>query len=95
MTIIFTTVGSAADYGSNGRWVLFVFTIICWAAQYSSMALTCTCFSWFAVSLRLNLDPAPSQWSTAMALYMIGFISYGATLVFYAAAFPRLARNTA
>ena len=30
-----------------------------------------------------------------MALYMIGFISYGATLVFYAAAFPRLARNTA
>ena len=29
-----------------------------------------------------------------MALYMIGFISYGATLVFYAAAFPRLARNT-
>ena len=29
-----------------------------------------------------------------MALYMIGFISYGATLVFYAAVFPRLARNT-
>ena len=29
-----------------------------------------------------------------MVLYMIGFISYGATLVFYAAAFPRLARNT-
>ena len=30
-----------------------------------------------------------------MFLYMVGFISYGATLVFYAAAFPRLARNTA
>lgn len=30
-----------------------------------------------------------------MALYMIGYISYGATLVFYAAVFPRLARNTA
>jgi Vacuole effluxer Atg22 like len=29
-----------------------------------------------------------------MALYMIGFISYGATLVLYAAVFPRLARNT-
>jgi len=29
-----------------------------------------------------------------MALYMIGFITYGATLVFYAAVFPRLARNT-
>jgi len=25
---------------------------------------------------------------------MIGFITYGATLVFYAAIFPRLARNT-
>lgn len=29
-----------------------------------------------------------------MGLYMVGFISYGATLVFYAAIFPRLARNT-
>jgi len=30
-----------------------------------------------------------------MALFIIGFISYGATLVFYSAIFPRLARNTA
>ena len=37
---------------------------------------------------------AASLWGVAMALYMISFISYGATLVFYAAAFPRLARNT-
>ena len=29
-----------------------------------------------------------------MALYMIGFITYGTTLVFYAALFPRLAHNT-
>ena len=29
-----------------------------------------------------------------MALYIVGFVSYGATLVFYAAIFPRLARNT-
>lgn len=29
-----------------------------------------------------------------MALYMVGFVSYGATLVLYAAVFPRLARNT-
>ena len=29
-----------------------------------------------------------------MALYMVGFVTYGATLVFYAALFPRLARNT-
>lgn len=36
----------------------------------------------------------PSQWQTAMALFMLGFITYGLTLVFYASAFPRLARNT-
>ncbi|KAH0588233.1 hypothetical protein H2248_006945 [Termitomyces sp. 'cryptogamus'] len=78
MTLIFTTIGSAADYGTFGRWLLFVITVICWAAQYSTMSLT-----------------EPSRWGVAMALYMIGFISYGATLVFFAAAFPRLARNTA
>lgn len=40
------------------------------------------------------ISVAPDRWGVAMALYMIGFISYGATLVFYAAIFPRLARNT-
>lgn len=34
------------------------------------------------------------QWPTAFALYILGFISYGLTLVFYASVFPRLARNT-
>ncbi|KAF7355720.1 Autophagy-related protein [Mycena sanguinolenta] len=77
MTMIFTTIGSAADYGNFGRWLLFIITIVCWGAQFASMALT-----------------EPSRWGAAMALYMIGFISYGATLVFYAALFPRLARNT-
>ena len=37
---------------------------------------------------------APSHWPVAMALFTIGFICYGATLVFFAAVFPRLARNT-
>ncbi|KAI0265826.1 MFS general substrate transporter [Gloeopeniophorella convolvens] len=77
MTMIFTTIGSAADYGTFGRWLLLVVTVICWAAQFASMSLT-----------------SPDRWGLAMALYMIGFISYGATLVFYAAIFPRLARNT-
>jgi hypothetical protein len=36
----------------------------------------------------------PSQWTVAFALYVIGFITYGLTLVFYASVFPRLARNT-
>lgn len=78
MTLIFTTISSAADYGDFGRWLLFVLTCICWAAQFACVSLT-----------------SPSRWRVAMALYMISFISYGATLVFYAAAFPRLARNTA
>ena len=43
----------------------------------------------------MNFDSvAPHRWGAAMALYMIGFTSYGATLVFYSAIFPRLARNT-
>lgn len=77
MTSILTTIGSAGDYGTFGRWLLFVVTVVCWAAQYACMALT-----------------SPSRWKLAMVLYIIGFVSYGATLVFYAAAFPRLARNT-
>ncbi|KAG1803158.1 MFS general substrate transporter [Suillus variegatus] len=77
MTTIFTTIGSAADYGTFGRWLLFVVTVVCWAAQYACMALT-----------------TPNRWVLAMVLYIIGFVSYGATLVFYAALFPRLARNT-
>ncbi|KAK7696121.1 hypothetical protein QCA50_000764 [Cerrena zonata] len=77
MTLIFTTIGSAADYGTFGRWVLLVITVICWAAQFASMSLT-----------------SPDRWGVAMALYMIGFTTYGATLVFYSAIFPRLARNT-
>ncbi|KZV88829.1 MFS general substrate transporter [Exidia glandulosa HHB12029] len=77
MTLIFTTVGSAADYGSFGRWLLLVVTLICWAAQFASVALV-----------------GPERWPVAMALFMLGFITYGATLVFYAALFPRLARNT-
>jgi hypothetical protein len=77
MTFIFTTIGSAADYGTFGRWLLFIVTIICWASQYASMALT-----------------SPDRWRAAMGVYIVGFITYGATLVFYAALFPRLARNT-
>ena len=33
-----------------------------------------------------------SQWPTAMGLFIVSYVSYGATLVFYAALFPRLAR---
>ncbi|TDL30023.1 MFS general substrate transporter [Rickenella mellea] len=77
MTAIFTTIGSAADYGNFGRWLFLAMTMICWGAQFSSMSLT-----------------SPDRWKAAMALYVIAFVSYGSTLVFCTAIFPRLARNT-
>ena len=40
MTLIFTTISSAADYGNFGRWLLFTLTCICWAAQFACMSLT-------------------------------------------------------
>lgn len=46
------------------------------------------------ITLSDELPSGPSRWGIAMVLYMISFITYGATLVFYAAVFPRLARNT-
>ncbi|KAH9062326.1 MFS general substrate transporter [Lactarius vividus] len=40
MTIVFATIGPAADYRTFGRWLLLVSTAICWGAQFASMALT-------------------------------------------------------
>ena len=45
MTAILTMIGSTGDYGTCGRWILFVVTIVCWASQYACLALTCKpCF---------------------------------------------------
>jgi len=77
MTLMFTTIGSAADYGTFGRWLLLFMTVVCWGAQFGVLGLN-----------------SPSKWRSAMAVYILGYVSYGATLVFYAALFPRLARNT-
>ncbi|KAG4415241.1 hypothetical protein IFR04_011652 [Cadophora malorum] len=75
MTVMFVGLGSAADYGTFGRWLLLVLTLICWVFQYGMMAIR-----------------HPEQWPAAMVIYIIAYIAYGATLVFYAALFPRLAR---
>ncbi|KGO44206.1 Major facilitator superfamily domain, general substrate transporter [Penicillium expansum] len=77
MTVIFVWLGSAADYGTFGRWLLLALTVVCWALQYGMMSIR-----------------HPSQWPAAMGLYVVAYIAYGATLVFYAALFPRLARYT-
>lgn len=39
MTVMFVGLGSAADYGSFGRWLLLVLTVICWIFQYAMMAI--------------------------------------------------------
>ncbi|KAL2222840.1 hypothetical protein M432DRAFT_23916 [Thermoascus aurantiacus ATCC 26904] len=75
MTVLFVWLGSAADYGSFGRWLLLALTVVCWALQYGMMAIR-----------------HPGQWPAAMGMYIVAYVAYGATLVFYAAAFPRLAR---
>ena len=41
MTLVYATIGPVADYGTFGRWLLLIFTAICWAAQFASMSLTC------------------------------------------------------
>ncbi|OBT71024.1 hypothetical protein VF21_10128 [Pseudogymnoascus sp. 05NY08] len=75
MTVLFVGLGSAADYGTFGRWLLLSLTVVCWVFQYGMMAIR-----------------HPSQWPAAMVIFIISYIAYGATLVFYAALFPRLAR---
>ncbi|KAM6496423.1 Autophagy-related protein 22-like protein [Amanita muscaria] len=78
MAFFVVTVGSVADYGTFGRYLLVVVTLLCWAAQFACLTLT-----------------VPSRWPISMALYIAGFVACAATWVFYIAAYPRLARNTA
>ncbi|KAL4978215.1 autophagy-related protein 22-like protein [Aspergillus desertorum] len=75
MTLILVWLGSAADYGSFGRWLLLGLTVVCWALQYGTLAIR-----------------EPTQWPAVMGLYIVTYVAYGATLVFYAAVFPKLAR---
>ncbi|KAH8892866.1 hypothetical protein GQ53DRAFT_718477 [Thozetella sp. PMI_491] len=73
------------------------FTTIGSCADYGNwnkwilIAATVVCwasqFGWMGVQ-------SSAQYQAAIALYLIGYISYGITLVFYASIFPRLARNT-
>ena len=78
MTAIFTTIDSAAEYGTFDRWLSFTVTLICWAAQYACMALTCTYMSGDVVA-RSTMSSRSGSLETR---YVVGFVSYGATLVF-------------
>src|SRR5437879_5017961 len=96
ITIILTVIGPAADYGSLGRWSLFVATLIYWGSMFSTITLTCK-LQHLALDIQWIFNPfqiAPSRWGSAMAIYIVGFTAYGVMLAFYSAIFPRLARNT-
>ena len=41
ITIMLTVIGPAADYGSLGRWSLFVATLVYWGFMFSTITLTC------------------------------------------------------
>ncbi|ORY91851.1 autophagy-related protein 22-like protein [Syncephalastrum racemosum] len=76
--LLFTTFGSLADYGRWNRWILLGATVIGCASQIVPIAL-------------INDDG--SHWGAMMAIQAVALISYGASLVFYAAAFPNLSDN--
>ncbi|KAH9032920.1 autophagy-related protein 22-like protein [Lactarius hengduanensis] len=78
MTLVLTAIGPAADYRMFGNWLLLISTVICWAAQFASMSLTCD----------------TESLGCAMALYIISFTSRGIIIAFVGAPFPQLARNT-
>ncbi|KAI7864760.1 autophagy-related protein 22-like protein [Spinellus fusiger] len=76
--LLFTTFGSLADYGRWNRHILLIATIIGCATQILPITL-------------INDDG--SHWNAMMGIMVLALISYGTSLVFYAAAFPTLSDN--
>ncbi|CEP18127.1 hypothetical protein [Parasitella parasitica] len=76
--VLFTTFGSLADYGKWNRYILFIATVVGCATQIVPIVF-------------LNDDG--SSWNAMMGIMILALISYGTSLVFYAAAFPTLSDN--
>ncbi|GAN01236.1 MFS general substrate transporter [Mucor ambiguus] len=76
--LLFTTFGSLADYGQWNRYILLGATIIGCTFQALPIVL-------------VNDDG--SHWNIMMGIMNIALISYGTSLVFYAAAFPNVSDN--
>ncbi|KAL4926261.1 uncharacterized protein BDV17DRAFT_269951 [Aspergillus undulatus] len=83
---------------ANGLSFTFMTIIFVWfgsAADYGSfgrrllLALTVVCWALQYGTLSIR---EPGQWPVAMGMYIVTYVAYGATLVFYAAVFPKLAR---
>ena len=92
MTVMFVALGSAADYGSFGRWLLLFLTVICWVFQYGMMAIRNP--SQWPAAMVLYIIAYIAYVSFHIICQSLGYSNtkQGATLVFYAALFPRLAR---
>ncbi|ORX35478.1 autophagy-related protein 22-like protein [Kockovaella imperatae] len=75
----------------------FLFTTIGSIADYENwnkyILLIATVICW-GVQFGFLGTKDGNDWQTGIALYIVGYIAYGVTLVFYASVFPRLARNT-
>lgn len=73
--LLFTSLGSLADYGRWNRHILLAATVISVVFQ--------------ALPITLVNDDG-SHWNVMMCFMIVALIAYGATLVFYAAVFPTL-----
>ncbi|KAH9986336.1 autophagy-related protein 22-like protein [Russula compacta] len=77
--------------------ITLILTVFGPASDYGSFGrlplLVATLIFWGSMFSVMSLTSA-SRWDAAMAVYIIGFISWGVTVAFYTAIFPRLARST-
>ncbi|ORZ13232.1 autophagy-related protein 22-like protein [Absidia repens] len=76
--LIFITFGSLADYGRFNFYILIISTLISCASQILPI---------------IFLYDDGHSWPGMMVLNIVGLVSYGATLIYYAAAFPTLSDN--
>ncbi|CEG64422.1 hypothetical protein RMATCC62417_01397 [Rhizopus microsporus] len=76
--VLFTSFGSLADYGKWNRYILLIATVIGCATQILPIVF---------------IYNDGSNWNAMMAIMILALISYGTSLVFYAAAFPTLSDN--
>ncbi|KAG1052938.1 hypothetical protein G6F43_004954 [Rhizopus delemar] len=76
--LLFTSFGSLADYGKWNRYILLIATVIGCATQIIPIVF---------------IYNDGSNWNAMMGIMILALISYGTSLVFYAAAFPTLSDN--
>ncbi|KAH8555581.1 autophagy-related protein 22-like protein [Umbelopsis sp. PMI_123] len=76
-SILLPTIGALADYGSHGPKILLWITLISCAAQIGFLGFNSEGWTWWI----------------ALIVGIVVYVTYGASLVFYAAIFPRLSLN--